>query len=58
MEMFEFECLIMASLKSNTSCPKTPFEEGKCTLGSLVHAWVGSGWVLCCLPTVAESNAL
>lgn len=36
---------LTASLEGNTSCLKTSFEEEECTLGSLVHAWVGSGWV-------------
>lgn len=46
MGVFEFERLIMASFEGNTSCLQMSFEEGKCTLDSLVHARVGSGWLL------------
>jgi hypothetical protein len=37
---------LTAFLEGNISCLKTSFEEEECTLGSLVHAWVGSDWAL------------
>lgn len=58
MGVFEFECLITASLEGNTSCLKTSFEGGKCTLGPLVRACVGSGWVLSCFHMGAGLDVL